>query len=253
LKITFLGTGTSQGIPVIACSCNTCQSKDPKDKRLRTSLMIETQGKAFVIDSGPDFRQQMLRENVRNLDAILFTHEHKDHIAGMDDVRAFNYINKKPIDIYAEKRVQEAIKREYSYVFAEQKYPGIPQINLYLIKNYEFEIDGVKFLPIRARHLRLPIFGFRIGDFTYFTDVNYIPQKEKEKIKGTKHLVINALRKKKHISHYNIEEALKIIDEISPEKAYLIHISHLMGLYNEIQKVLPENVMLAYDGLTLNI
>ena len=253
MKITFLGTGTSQGIPVIACSCNTCQSKDPKDKRLRTSLMIETQGKTFVIDSGPDFRQQMLRENVRNLDAILFTHEHKDHIAGMDDVRAFNYINKKPIDIYAEKRVQEAIKREYSYVFAEQKYPGIPQINLYLIKNYEFEIDGVKFLPIRARHLRLPIFGFRIGDFTYFTDVNYIPQKEKEKIKGTKHFVINALRKKKHISHYNIEEALKIIDEISPEKAYLIHISHLMGLYNEIQKVLPENVMLAYDGLTLNI
>lgn len=253
MKITFLGTGTSQGVPVIACKCDVCSSIDYHDKRLRTSVLIEVNQKTFVIDCGPDFRQQMLRANVQQLDAILFTHEHKDHIGGLDDVRAFNFISKKPIDVYAETRVQEALKREYSYVFSENKYPGVPQVNLHNLDNFDFEIEGVKITPIRALHYTLPIFGFRIGDFTYLTDANYISEEEKEKITGSKYIVINALRKQKHISHFTLGEAIKLINELSPKRAYITHISHQMGLHQEVEKELPPSISLAYDGLVIDI
>lgn len=250
MKITLLGTGTSQGIPVITCQCRVCRSDDPRDRRLRTSALVETNGKTIVIDSGPDFRQQMLRAEVRDLSAILLTHEHKDHIAGMDDVRAFNFILGKPMDIYAEKRVMEAVKREYAYVFAEHKYPGIPQMILHPIDESPFEIDGINIIPIRAYHHKLPVFGFRIENCTYITDANYIPEEEIEKIAGSRCLVINALRKRRHPTHYNLDEALKLIEDISPDRAYITHISHQMGLHTEIEKELPANIFLAYDTLS---
>ena len=253
MKITFLGTGTSQGVPVIACNCDICKSKHIKDKRLRSSILIEIDSQNFVIDTGPDFRQQMLRENVTKLDAVLFSHEHKDHVAGLDDVRAFNYIQKKAMDIYAEKRVQESLKREYAYIFADYKYPGVPKINMHLIENKDIIINGINIKPIRVMHYKLPIFAYRIKDFTYITDANYISDEEKEKIKGSKIIVVNALRKEKHISHYNLEEALKLIKEIKPEIAYLTHISHYMGLHKNIEDELPKNVKLAYDGLKIEI
>ena len=253
MKITFLGTGTSQGVPVIACNCDVCKSKSTKDKRLRSSVMIEVEDKIFVIDTGPDFRQQMLRENVTKLNAILFTHEHKDHIAGLDDIRAFNYLQKKPMDIFAEQRVQEALKREYAYVFADFKYPGIPEMEMHLINNKPVDIHGVKVIPIRVMHYKLPIYAYRIKDFSYITDTNHISEEEKNKIKGSRIIAVNALRKKKHISHFNLDEALNLIAEIKPEMAYLTHISHLMGLHEDVKKELPENVKLAYDGLTIEL
>jgi phosphoribosyl 1,2-cyclic phosphate phosphodiesterase len=251
VKITFLGTGTSQGVPVIACDCDTCLSVDPHDKRLRTSLLLETNNVTLLFDAGPDFRQQMLRENVRKLDAIIITHEHKDHIAGMDDVRAFNYKSQDAIDIYAEERVQKAIKREFAYVFAEHQYPGIPRMRLNDIPEYGFKVKGVMIVPVRVRHLNLEILGFRIGDFAYITDANYIPEESKEKLIGVKYMVINALRKEKHISHFNLREAIDFIREISPKKAFLIHISHQMGLHKDVTEELPPGIMLAYDGLSL--
>ena len=251
MKLTFLGTGTSQGVPVIACSCPVCQSLDPRDKRLRTAALIEHNGITIAIDAGPDFRQQMLRAKVKNLDAILVTHEHRDHISGLDDVRAFNWINKRPMDIWGEPRVLDAIRTEYSYVFAEHKYPGIPEICLNEIDGQPIDIMGLKIIPIRAYHYKLPIYGFRIGDLTYITDANFIAEEEKEKIVGSKYLVINALRMQKHLSHYSLPEALKLIAELGPRRAYIIHVSHQMGLYKDIATQLPENVCLAYDGLTV--
>ncbi len=253
MKITFLGSGTSQGMPVIACECEICASVDLKDKRLRVSVMIETEGKVIVIDAGPDFRQQMLREKVKKLTAIVFTHEHKDHIAGLDDVRAFNFITKKPAEIYASIRVQEALRREFHYVFSGIDYPGIPQLNLNTIDNSPFEIEGVKIIPISVLHYKLPVLGFRIGDFTYITDANYISDEELEKMKGSKVLVLNALHKDKHISHFNLGEAIALIQKIKPEKAYLTHISHLMGKHEEISKELPEGIELGYDGLSFEL
>lgn len=253
MKVTFLGTGTSQGVPVIACPCAVCKSKNEKDKRLRTSVLVSTGNKNIVIDTGPDFRQQMLRAEVNQLDAILYTHEHKDHIAGLDDVRAFNFVHQRAVDVFLEERVIPAIRREFSYIFAEKKYPGIPQINLRTIDNYPFEAAGIKVIPIRAFHYRLPVMGFRIGDFTYITDANYIPEEEKEKIIGSRHIVMNALRKQKHISHFTLAEAVRLINEFSPQRGYITHISHQMGFHEEVQKELPSNILLAYDGLTIDI
>lgn len=249
MKITFLGTGTSQGVPVIACKCDVCSSDDPHDKRLRTSLLLETDRTVIVFDAGPDFRQQMLRENVNRLDAIILTHEHIDHISGMDDVRAFNYITRDAIDIYAEERVLKEIKRLYAYVFAEKQYPGIPKMRLNEITLNNFMMNGVEITPIRVFHASLPILGFRIGDFAYITDADRIPDESREKLVGVKCMVINALRKQKHISHFNLYEAVNFIRDISPRQAFLTHISHQMGLHREITKELPHGIMLAYDGL----
>ncbi len=251
MKITFLGTGTSQGIPVIACECNTCLSDDFHDKRLRTSLLLETEDKTLLFDAGPDFRQQMLREKVKKLDSIILTHEHKDHISGMDDVRAFNYKSQDAVDIYAEERVQNAIRNEYSYVFSEYQYPGIPKMRLNLISDNNFNVKGIDIIPIRVFHYRLPVYGFRIGNFAYITDANYIPEESKIKLYGVKYLVINALRKEKHISHFSLREAIDFIRDISPKKAFITHISHQMGLHNEVSKELPSEIVLAYDGLSI--
>ena len=252
MKITFLGTGTSQGVPVIACDCETCRSEDPRDKRLRTSLLIENEETALVIDAGPDFRQQMLRANVGKLDSIILTHEHKDHIAGMDDVRAFNYRTRDAIDIYAEERVQKAVRREFSYVFAEHQYPGVPKMRLFDIPAYGFEVKSIKLIPIRVFHYRLPIYGFRTGNFAYITDANYIPEESKELLYGVKYLVINALRKEKHISHFSLREAMDLIREISPKKAFITHIGHQMGRHSEVSRELPPEITLAWDGLSFS-
>ncbi len=250
MKITFLGTGTSQGVPVIACECKICQSSDPNDKRLRTSLLLETDENTLLFDAGPDFRQQMLREHVMKLDSILLTHEHKDHISGMDDVRAFNYKSQDAIDIYAEERVQKAIKEEYAYVFSEYQYPGIPKMRLNPIPEHAFDVKGVQIIPIRVFHYHLPVYGFRVGNFAYITDANYIPEESKEKLFGVKYLVINALRKEKHVSHFSLREAIDFIREISPKKAFITHISHQMGFHAEVTKELPPEIMMAYDGLS---
>ena len=249
LKITFLGTGTSQGVPVISCNCEVCTSVDSRDKRLRTSIMVSANNVNIVIDTGPDFRQQMLQNEVQDIEAVLFTHEHKDHVAGLDDIRPFNFIHKKAIGVYAEKRVQEALKREYAYIFAEEQYPGIPQINMNLIENKPLKIAGVDVIPVRAYHYKLPVFGYKIGDMCYLTDVKTVPADEMNKLYGLKVLVINALRHEPHISHMNLEEALELIDLLKPEKAYLTHLSHRFGKHNEEQTRLPKNVFIAYDGL----
>lgn len=251
--ITFLGTGTSQGVPVIACDCEVCTSTDPRDNRLRSSIMIETDDKTIVIDSGPDFRYQMLREKVKKLDAIVFTHEHKDHVAGMDDIRAFNYRLQAPVDIYATERVQAALKREFAYIFAEFKYPGIPQINIHTIGMEPFDIGSLHLIPVEVMHYMLPVLGFRINDFTYITDAKTVAASEIEKIKGTKTLVINALQTQSHISHFTLDEAVSFAQLIGAEKTYLTHISHRLGLHKAMSVDLPPGIEFAYDGLKLNI
>ena len=251
--VRFLGTGTSQGVPVIACECKVCQSKNPKDKRLRSSVLIEIDGKSIVIDSGPDFRQQMLRANVKSLDAVLFTHSHKDHVAGLDDVRAFNFKQKRAMDVYATEFVQSALKREYEYIFDKNSYPGIPKINLHTIETSEFEIDKTSILPIEVMHYKLPVLGFRFEDFTYITDAKYITEVEKDKIRGSKVLVLNALRKESHISHFTLEEAIALSEELEIPKTYLTHISHLMGKHDEVTKQLPAGVEIAWDGLCIEL
>jgi phosphoribosyl 1,2-cyclic phosphate phosphodiesterase len=253
LKITLLGTGTSQGVPVIACQCDTCRSVDPRDKRLRSSVLVEEGDITIVIDTGPDFRQQMLTARVKKLDAILFTHEHRDHIAGLDDVRAFNFIMKKPMDVYAEERVIRSLDHEFPYIFAERKYPGIPQVNTHIIENQQFVVNDLIIKPIRVLHYRLPVLGYRIGDFAYITDANYIPPEEKQKLRDLKVLIICALRIKDHISHFTLPQALEVIDEVKPGQAYITHISHQLGLHNEIEKSLPDGINLSYDGLVLQI
>jgi phosphoribosyl 1,2-cyclic phosphate phosphodiesterase len=254
LKITFLGTGTSQGVPVIACPCAICQSDDPRDKRLRTAAMVEMEGNTFIIDAGPDFRQQLLRAKVKEVTAILMTHEHNDHIIGMDDVRPLNFLQKKAMSVYAEKRVQEELQTRFAYIFAENPYPGAPRIDLKeVIQDQDIQVERSIITPIRAWHGQLPVFGYRFGDFTYLTDLNRIEQTELKKVKGTKILALDALHHNKHHSHLNLEEALALIERIQPDQAYLIHISHRMGLYEEIQKQLPANVALAYDGLQVEL
>ncbi len=253
LKITLLGTGTSLGVPIIGCDCPVCKSTDPRDNRLRSSALVEWNGKVFLIDAGPDFRQQMLRTSVRKLDAILLTHEHKDHVSGLDDIRALNFLHRKAIDIYSEKRVQDSIRKDFAYVFSVIQYPGIPQMNLHPISPGKVEIEGMEITAIRALHYKLPILGFRFGDFAYITDTNYIPQEEMEKLRGIKILIINALRWESHLSHNSIPEAITLIREIKPAKAYLTHLSHQAGRYEEIMKELPEGIEPAYDGLVISL
>lgn len=253
MKVTFLGTGTSQGVPIIGCKCDVCKSQNPKDNRLRSSVLIEEGGNNFVIDTGPDFRQQMLRENVEKMDAVIFTHEHRDHLAGFDDIRAFNFIQKKKMEVYASDAVQQAIIREFPYIFTEIKYPGVPEINFHTITNEPFQINKVQFNPIQVYHHKMPVFGYRVEDFTYITDANFISEEEKMKIKGSKVIVINALRREEHISHYTFDQAINLMKELKPERAYLTHISHQLGLLSEVEKELPEFISLAYDGLKIEI
>lgn len=252
MKVTFLGTGTSQGIPFIGCDCPVCTSANKKDNRLRSAIWVETPQASIVIDSGPDFRYQMLCANVRRLDAIVFTHGHKDHIAGLDDVRAYNYHDQRPMEIYATDETQDALRREYSYIFTNAAYPGIPQINLNTINAYDpFSINGLEIIPVRVLHYKLEVLGFRIGDFTYITDANYIAPEEMDKIRGSRTLVLNALRHEPHISHYTLTEAIDVAREAGAEDTYFTHISHQLGLHDVVDADLPPGIHLAYDGLEL--
>lgn len=253
MKVTFLGTGTSQGVPILCCECEVCRSLNPKDKRLRSSVLIQSSQANVVIDSGPDFRQQLLRKGLKTLDAVVMTHEHKDHIAGLDEVKAFNFFNNMRMPVYATERVQEALKREFAYIFSDEKYPGIPEVDLFTVRNDPFTIKEIMFTPIDVLHYKLPVKAYRIKDFTYITDANFISEEEKEKIKGSKIIVVNALRREEHISHYTLAEAVNLLKEFNPEKAYLTHISHQMGLHEAVSKELPSFVEIAYDGLEIEI
>jgi phosphoribosyl 1,2-cyclic phosphate phosphodiesterase len=251
LKITFLGTGTSSGVPMIACNCYVCTSPDPKDKRLRSSILVESANTTIVVDTTPDFRYQMLREHVNHLDAVLFTHPHKDHIAGLDDVRAYNFFQEQPMQVYANQMTVDGLMREFAYAFADKKYPGVPNLELNTIGLDPFLIGDIPITPIMVWHLKMPVFAFRFGTFTYITDANRIEDQEKEKIRGSKTLVVNALRKEKHISHYNLSEAIALAQELQIPEVYFTHISHQLGLHREIDPTLPEGMHLAWDGLVL--
>ena len=253
LRITFLGTGTSGGVPMIACNCAICTSENEKDKRLRSSILVESERTSLVVDTTPDFRTQMLREKVKKLDAVIFTHPHKDHIAGLDDIKAFNFFQKKAVEVYANKLTEEALRRDYYYIFAENKYPGIPHITLHTITDKPFMIGDIPVVPVLVFHLNMPVLAFRFGSFTYITDANRIEEEEKEKIKGSKVLVVNALRKTEHISHFNLQEAIELVKELDIPKAYFTHISHQLGLHSDIEDELPAHMHLAYDGLQLSI
>jgi len=254
LKLTFLGTGTSQGVPVIACDCDVCRSPDPRDKRLRTSVMVSQGDQNVVIDTGPDFRQQMLREEVRHLEGVVFTHPHKDHIAGMDDIRSFNFRQRRDMDVYANELTTKALHREFYYVFETEKYPGVPAVELHSIdEDTPFEVGGMTFQPVPVLHYKMPVLGFRIGDLAYITDANYIPPKSMARLRGLKVLVLNALRRKKHLSHFTLDEALEIVAELQPERAYFTHISHLMGSHADTARDLPEHVEIAFDGLQVHL
>lgn len=253
MNIRFLGTGTSQGVPVIGCDCEVCRSVDFRDKRFRCSVHIETEGKSLVIDTGPDFRMQMLRAEIHQLDAVIYTHEHKDHTAGLDDIRPFNFRQKKDMPVYARSQVLNQIRQEYSYVFSEKKYPGVPQVLPIEIDEEPFEVEGISINPIPVMHHKLPVLGFRVGDFTYITDANYISEESKEKIKGSKILVLNALQKTPHLSHFTLEEAIEMAQMLGAEQTYFTHISHKLGLHREVESELPEGIHLAYDGLMLSL
>lgn len=253
MKIVFLGTGTSTGVPMIGCHCEVCASTDKRDYRSRTSIFIEINGKKIVVDTGPDFRTQLLLNKIEDVDAILFTHNHKDHTSGLDDIRPINYLKNKHIDIFAESYVQDSLKREYAYIFHEKDYPGIPLIRLHTITDATFCIDDIEIIPIRVWHKNLPVLGFRIGGFTYITDANFIDESNLEKIAGSEILVINGLQRTPHYSHFTLDEALEIIAGLKPAKAYITHISHKLGLHADVENSLPENVFLAHDGLVLEL
>lgn len=253
MNVTFLGTGTSQGVPVIGCQCAVCRSLDFRDKRLRTSIHIEVDGKSFVVDTGPDFRQQMLREQIDRLDAVIFTHAHRDHTAGLDDVRAYNFMQQMDMPVYGTLPTLAQLRVEYAYAFAEVNYPGIPRLQLHEVDHHPFEIQGVKIIPLPVMHLRLPVLGFRIGNFSYITDANHIPEETMAALKGTEILVLNALQRETHISHFNLSEAIDMVHRIKPKKAYFTHISHKLGLHATVDDELPNNIHLSYDGLQLSL
>ncbi len=257
--LTFLGTGTSQGVPMIGCGCRVCTSGDSHDKRLRSSVLVHYRGLDILVDAGPDFRYQMLRQGISHLDAILLTHNHKDHTGGLDDIRAFNYLEKKAVDIYCEKYVEESLRKEYSYAFAEPRYPGAPQWNIHNICDEPFEISsvtdtGVKtagIIPIRGRHFTLPVLGFRFGNIAYCTDMNHLEEAEFEKLKNLDHFVINCVRQGRHISHFSLEEAVQVALKVGAGHSWLTHLSHQLPPYEELKEMLPENIGVSYDGLTI--
>lgn len=251
-RITFLGTGTSQGLPMIGCTCPVCTSSDPRDKRLRSSALIEYEGRKFLIDAGPDFRQQMLRQGLSHLDAILLTHHHIDHTGGLDDLRALNYLENRPFPIYCETHVMESLKRQFYYAFSDYKYPGAPEYDIRIITSLPFEIEGVRIVPIRAMHYKLPILGFRIGDCAYLTDANYIPEAEFEKLRGVKVFVVNTVKRGKHISHFSLDEAVAVACKVGADHSFLTHLSHLLPRYKDLCRELPEGIEPAYDGLQIN-
>ncbi len=253
MKITFLGTGTSTGVPVVACKCDVCTSENPFDKRYRSSVMLTRGNSNIIIDCGPDFRIQMLKHKVEDIDAVVFTHAHRDHIAGLDDIRAFNFILNKSIDIYGSKITLEAIKVQFPYIFMPGRYKGAPQLILHPINESPFNIGEFNFIPIEVLHFDMKVFGYRIADFTYITDANYISPAELDKVRGSKVVVINALRKSRHASHFSLDEALGIIDDLKPDAAYLTHISHFLGKFESIEPTLPNGVHLAHDGLQIEI
>jgi phosphoribosyl 1,2-cyclic phosphate phosphodiesterase len=253
LTITFLGTGTSAGVPMIACECPVCTSPDKKDNRLRSSIMVQSENTTLVVDSGPDFRYQMLRARVKHLEAIIFTHSHKDHVAGLDDVRAFNFFSQQTMNVYASDVTQEAIIREFPYAFNEFKYPGVPDIQLNTITLEPFMAGDIPVIPILVWHLKMPVLGFRFGRFTYITDANRIEESELEKIKGSDVLVLNALRKEKHISHYSLGESVEVAKALKIPQCYMTHISHQLGRHADVDAELPNGVNLAYDGLVIKV
>lgn len=253
MKVTLLGTGTSLGVPIIACQCPVCCSTDPRDKRLRSSALVEVGDYTFVIDTGPDFRTQMLRAGVQKIDGVLFTHEHFDHMAGLDDIRAFNLHSKSSIHLYAEKRVLKTIRQGLAYAFGENKYPGTPEIELNEITMEPFSINGVTIIPIRVWHHKMPVMGFRIGDFAYITDAKSIRDEELEKLKGVGVMVINGLRHTPHIAHFSLSEAKEVIEKVKPGQAIITHISHNLGMHAEESQKLPQGIVLGYDGMEINL
>lgn len=250
-KLTFLGTGTSQGIPMIGCCCEVCKSLDPRDKRLRASVYVEYEGLKILVDAGPDFRQQMLREDISHVDAILLTHNHKDHTGGLDDIRAFNYIEKEPTHIYCEKYVEDSLRMEYSYAFAENKYPGAPEWDVHIIDENPFSIKGVEIIPIRGKHFKLPVLGYRFGNLAYCTDMNHIPEEEFAKLQGLEHFIINCVRRGRHISHFSLEGALEVAARVGAKHTWITHLSHQLPTHAELLQELPENIEPAYDTLEL--
>lgn len=252
MKFILSGTGTSQGVPVIACKCQVCLSNDPRDKRLRTSGILQSEETSLVFDAGPDFRQQMLNAGISRLDAVVMTHEHQDHVAGLDDVRPFFFRQKEDFKIYAVPRVQERLKSAYEYAFKEYPYPGVPKFQLIDIHTADFRVGDITLTPIPVLHGKLPVMGYRVDDLAYLTDTNHIPDSSKEKLKNLKWLILDALQHTKHYSHFTLEEALEVIEELQPEQAYLIHISHLMGNHAQVEPYLPANVALGYDGLEIH-
>jgi len=253
LKVTFLGTGTSQGVPVIGCDCQVCKSLDFRDKRFRSSIHLEANGVSLVVDTGPDFRMQMLRAGVKKLDAVIFTHEHKDHTAGLDDIRPYNFSQQMDIPIFGRRQVLEQIKQEYSYIFSTKKYPGVPQVNAIEITENPFRVNGLSIIPIPVLHYKLPVLGFRFGDFSYVTDANFIPAESMKLLEGTEILILDALQKDSHISHFTLDEAVEIAQKIGAKKTYFTHISHRMGLHDQIDRELPEGIALGYDGLEITL
>lgn len=254
LKITFLGTGTSQGVPMIACHCDVCRSTDPHDKRLRCSAMVESGSTRIIIDAGPDFRYQMLRAGIEDIDAILLTHGHKDHTGGIDDVRAFNYFDRKAIDIYATRAVQHTVRKDFDYAFTQNRYPGVPEINLRSIfTGRPFRVGDMDIQPIEGLHYRMPVTGFRIGPLAYLTDFNHIEQSEIDRLRGVDTLVINALRHEKHISHYSLPEAMEVCRQVGARENYFTHMSHQIGLHQIVSQTLPDGYHFAYDGLVIEV